>query len=205
MKNRAVYEKYLENYAEPETRQLGRVYDHAVTIPAHQESAASLRATWSGLGSDISVLAIIVINSASAQDASAATLWDNLSGSSQQVSPGISLVVTESGPDLLLIDKFSAGNLINKKFGVGQARKVGCDIALKLHLKGELNSAWIYTTDADTVLPEDYFKSFRGNEIAHVYPFVHEAQDDLRMACALYDVSLLHYPAGLKRAGSPYG
>ena len=46
---------------------------------------------------------------------------------------------------------------INESQGVGLARKIGCDIALKLYHSDVVKTAWIFTTDADVILPNELF------------------------------------------------
>jgi hypothetical protein len=93
--------------------------------------------------------------------------------------------------------------------GVGLARKTGCDIALKWMSEGAINGEWIHSTDADAVLPQDYFQQLdSGNQqaVAAVYPFRHipGADHNCDEATALYELRLHHYVLGLEYAGSPY-
>ena len=93
---------------------------------------------------------------------------------------------------------------------MGLARKIGFDIALRLHQAGRLASSWLHSTDADVILPRDYFERASRvrvpNAAALVYPFVHRGEDDVALARAvqLYEISLRYYVLGLASAGSPY-
>jgi len=94
--------------------------------------------------------------------------------------------------------------------GVGWARKIGFDVALRLHRSKKLASRWLHSTDADVILPRDYFERASAvgtpNAAALVYPFTHRGEVDVALARAvqLYEISLRYYVLGLASAGSPY-
>jgi hypothetical protein len=93
--------------------------------------------------------------------------------------------------------------------GVGLARKAGCDIALKWMSEGAISGEWIHSSDADALLPQDYFQqldSCNQRAVAAVYPFRHTpgADQNCDEATALYELRLHHYVLGLEYAGSPY-
>ena len=93
--------------------------------------------------------------------------------------------------------------------GVGLARKTGCDIAFCWMLAGTIDGDWIYSSDADAVLPRDYFNKLTLCEplaIAAVMPFRHVAGPDqaCNLATALYELRMHHYVLGLEYANSPY-
>lgn len=187
----AAVTRYLDRYAEPEsqlTEVAGKSWDHVLVIPAHRETAESVHAVWQKLSADF--LAIVVINS-------------NIENDDSSVQLARELAETSS-PELLLVNKYSAGRTIPVRQGVGLARKIGCDIALSLITSGHVRSSWIHTTDADAVLPEDYFEALPTDDVAMVYPFRHIADEGVALEVSLYDLSLLVYPAGLKQAGSVY-
>ena len=216
----AVVEKYLDRYAEPEAADLTLpgCYDHNLVIPAHQETSASLKAVWQKIPKQISLLVTIVVNSSKPSTESEIKLFDELmnAGPVTTLKPGICLLSLPMGPDLLLIDRFSENRTIDSRHGVGLARKIGCDVALQLYRAGHISSPWLRSTDADAVLPADYFGTDVASAAGFLYPFRHSSgyvedspfQQRLphdRLAAALYDLSLLYYPAGLLQAGSPYG
>ena len=110
-----------------------------------------------------------------------------------------------TGPDILIIDRFSPGYSITKKQGVGLARKIGMDIAASLINQGVISRRWLFTTDADAELPEDYFCiETEGTDAAFLHPFKHVAQPGLSLPMQLYELSMLYYVAGLRWATSPY-
>jgi hypothetical protein len=110
---------------------------------------------------------------------------------------------------LLLIDRASPPRRFSDRDGVGLARKIGSDLALALFHAG-LGSPWLLQTDADALLPEDYFSRLdavdpRGSAAACL-PFWHETAADSRLsrAICIYEASLRYFVAGLRWAGSPY-
>jgi hypothetical protein len=111
---------------------------------------------------------------------------------------------------ILHVDRASPNHLLPAGQGVGTARKIGFDIALRLHRARGLASSWLHTTDADVLLPRDYFDRATAvtvkNAAALVYPFTHRGEDDVALARAvqLYEISLRYYVLGLGSAGSPY-
>jgi hypothetical protein len=58
-------------------------------------------------------------------------------------------------PRLLIVDRTSEGRTITN--GVGEARRIGCDLLFDLQSCGKIESEWIHNTDADSILPFDYF------------------------------------------------
>jgi hypothetical protein len=111
---------------------------------------------------------------------------------------------------ILHVDRASIGHFLPKGQGVGWARKIGFDIALALHQAKRLASPWIHSTDADVLLPRDYFDRAASPDYpqaaALVYPFAHRGEDDVVLARAvqLYEIALRYYVLGLAWAGSPY-
>lgn len=112
--------------------------------------------------------------------------------------------------DLWVLDYATVGRRIPEREGVGRARKIGCDLVLKLWSHQRIVSPWIRTTDADVTVPLSYFAETWEHESAGcsawVYPFRHIAcgTDEEKQAIAKYDGYLRYYVAGLKWAGSIY-
>jgi hypothetical protein len=111
---------------------------------------------------------------------------------------------------LLCVDRTGNRSLPDGQ-GVGLARKIGCDIALQLHIQGTIRSAWIHTTDADVELPADYLDRaplvLNGNApAALLYPFWHQREPLPALGDAMdrYELFLRYYVLGLADAGSPY-
>lgn len=112
--------------------------------------------------------------------------------------------------DILLVDRTSL-RAIKTKYGVGLARKIGADIALRLISASKIRIPWIFNTDSDARLSYEHFsvaESNLGSFVALVYPFKHKQNQhcdaDLVGATELYEESLNHYRDGLSDARSPY-
>jgi len=118
--------------------------------------------------------------------------------------------------DIILVDRFSPGHELPKKGGVGNARKIGVDLAVALFSDGYVQTPWIHCSDGDVQLPDSYFSCLGSTDTSDcgysslVYPFSHDPDPDgltdrdVLLATRLYEVSLHYYVAGLKSAGSPY-
>jgi hypothetical protein len=195
--------KYLEGYAEPEakvalTPPLSREnFDACVVIPAFKEEENIFRtlASLEMASKGKKILCILVVNGKEADITSSSRLLSELTQTSY------------SEFKLEIIDRASAGKEFSEKEGVGLARKIGCDFALALISQGIIRSPWIRTTDADVILPADYFDEWDipVSTSAFCYSFAHHpASKDLAEALNVYDESLHYYVAGLKYAGSPY-
>ena len=113
-----VIKKYLDHYAEKEALQLTvqRKYDHSLVIPANREILSSLKAVWRHITEKTSILVIVVINSNNAGEEKDKRLFDELmkEGPKAKLKTGIYHVTKSSGPDLLIIDRFSKNMTINK-------------------------------------------------------------------------------------------
>ena len=204
--------KYLDRYAEAEAaiKLPGRHYDYSLVIPAFHEDQESVRKVWRGIKPGTSFLVILVVNSHVEEDHSARILIDGLTLNRRisQLTNQIQLVEKISGtlgPDLLIIDRYSRGYSIDKKQGVGLARKIGMDIAASLINQRVVSGNWLFTTDADAELPENYFNlKTEDGDAAFIYPFKHVAPHGLKSPMQLYELSMLYYLAGLLWANSPY-
>jgi hypothetical protein len=217
-------EQYLARHAEPEARIADRLvgtFGHALIIPAHDEGDDFMRALQSvPTGPDGDVLLVLVVNAT--PEAAAWVHGRNaelLSRLRQKLGREEATYLDIAAPArlfrfragrLLHIDRASAEHLLPSGQGVGLARKIGFDIALRLHRSRRLSSRWIHSTDADVILPRDYFARAsavdKPGTAALVYPFVHRGDEDVALARAiqLYEISLRYYVLGLAWAGSPY-
>ncbi len=92
-----------------------------------------------------------------------------------------------------------------RRRGVGLARKLGTDLALHLIDAGIVHSPWIYQTDADVWLPQNYFHTPLPEAGAAVFAHRHiSSKPHLQKAADLYDLHMALYIAGLAFAGSRY-
>ncbi len=209
--------KYLDLYAEAEAvlpGLQGTQYRHVLCIPAFAEPASFLSKCLQHVETD-RLLIILVINaneSASPENkALTIKLYEQLADSNPlklQLAEHVSLHQYTQNIDLLLLQRCKPGYTLTK--GVGQARKIACDIAVKLIDEGVIESLWIHSTDADATVPEDYFDAVMTLNVkevaAGIYPFQHlpSPNQHLQLAQQLYDCSLNYYVDGQAWAGSPW-
>jgi len=209
--------KYFENYAHPDVQDWYRpfaelLFDDCVVVPIRNESQ-SFESTLNSLklaASGRRVLAILVVNSSvdSGEHISLdnLNLILNLAGRSAIQQP-VSHV--KSGDlDICILNRSISPFFLPLKTGVGLARKMGGDLAAWIAHRGKIRSPWIYSTDADVQLPDDYFSGVQDLDAQSiVFPFTHEpTSDDIhaKLATKIYDLFLHYYPAGLKFSKSPY-
>ncbi len=206
--------KYLSTYAEPEVDLLGSFTDgyfqHVLIIPAYRETTAFIDPYINGKFS--SILLILVINQPNDEsdcspqqqlynhlDTNCPTLWHN-----QHLTL---FECADPSSAILCIRRYEADLRMKPNQGVGIARKVAADCALKLTQTMHVGSHWIASTDADAELPDDYFSQLQQQQrvAALTFNFQHHVTDDaVSQATQLYEQSLHYYQAGLAWAGSTY-
>ena len=212
-------QKYLSTYAEPETRSLGHLngqYDHVLCIPVFAEDHAFLASCLQNISTE-NLLVIVVVNAPETAAKEKINQTDSLFSAleanhplKQALDENLSLHEVNHSTDLLLIQRCKPGFFLDKKGGVGLARKIACDIACQLIHEGVITTPWVHTTDADAILPPGYFDSADALSpdlcAAAIYPFRHTHRNDdrLKLAQQLYDSSLDYYVHGLAWAGSPW-
>lgn len=122
-------------------------------------------------------------------------------------------VITVDNGYLLSYDCFDVWllNFNDKTFdnnqGVGLARKIAADSALKLINDQAVKSSWIHSTDADVQLPENYFSVAKNHAtcVAYSLAFQHVSDcDDLANWQALYDFKLYYYQQAMRFIGTVY-
>ncbi|WP_075185919.1 hypothetical protein [Teredinibacter haidensis] len=215
--------KYLQQYSETEVTHLDtfpeKAFEYCIVIPARDESTEWLQRFISAFDqSQHNILLILVINRPETQT-------DNTSNN-ELARKARAIFATNHWQKanlyfgsshnchLLLVDRFSSQPIPTKQ-GVGLARKIGCDLACELYRKQRLNSSWIFSSDADAHLPDDYFLAakhyFTHTASALVFDFHHKsdqqnphASDTCLQATLLYERSLKYFRKGLSFAESPY-
>jgi hypothetical protein len=214
--------KYLGRYAEPESDAADRLegsFGHALVVPAYGEGESLFGLLSSVPGGPKGPVLIVVVLNARADSPPAVHEASRLARERLERELPAAAIVCESPPirayplsggTLLLMDRAAPGHFLPEGQGVGLARKIGNDVALRLSELGRLGSPWLHNTDADVVLPRDYFEQTEGVDAeaagAALYFFEHrfDPDPDLAMAGRLYEISLRYYVLGLAWAGSPY-
>lgn len=205
--------KYLENYADKTLSLLENIPEHefVLVIPAYNESDDFIANLNYITSSFQNIFIIIIINypensRIDAQDSSENLLQKLLNlGPSRSISAHVRLVNLNNNT-LALCGPFA----LPVKQGVGKARKIGSDWALELIIKNRISTPIIFSTDADALLPKNYFLIGQQNlcdqTSALLFPFSHKKPQDplVCQAITLYEHRLRHYVQGLKFAGSPY-
>jgi hypothetical protein len=114
--------------------------------------------------------------------------------------------------NLSLVDASSPGSeMPSKHAGVGLARKIGMDEALKHFDYNSGSPQILFSLDADCTVSENYLESvvnsFRNNPIhAATVNFKHQLSDEKEINCAIinYEIFLRYYVLGLKYSGSHF-
>jgi hypothetical protein len=215
-------DRYLGRDAEPEAAfadALEGSFGHAIEVPAYAETdslfetLASVPAAPRG-----DVLIVVVLNARA--DSPEEVHEANRVARERITAMAAPATVLSRTPDvrlfehsrgrLLTIDRAVPGQYLPAGQGIGLARKIGCDLVLRLHASGRLASPWIHATDADVRLPADYFDQIAGVNpdatSAAIYAFEHRfpEDEDLARAGRLHEISLRYATLGLAWAGSPY-
>lgn len=178
---------------------------HAVVIPAFAEGDGLVPALASLPRTAGPTAAIVVVNAP--KDATA----DERRRTQESLEALASAKDALTGITLLLVERTSETHPLPRKEGVGRARKIGFDLAIRLFAAGKLQSRFIHTTDADVRLPATYLSAtdrVDKHAVAVTYPFEHAIVcpgDEAYIAEGrAYDAYLQHYVDGLRYAGSPY-
>lgn len=202
-------DQYLAHYSETDGFEitLNRQFSQVLVIPAFSERAPTLSRLWAEMPTDI--LIILVIN-APAYDPKTLALLAHFEAYCTLRGPqtGWQACLQTDKAGLLVITRCHPGEYIPAREGVGLARKIGTDIALKLINQGVIQSPIIHSTDADARLPKDYFNQTQPSDAAGwVYAYRHRlpAPEHLKTAMRLYELKLSHFTGGLTWAGSRFG
>jgi hypothetical protein len=189
---------YLTRYAESSAAfyaaKIDSKYAHCIVIPMFDEDIACLASVLRHhSASDALVIAVV-----NAPDNAS----DRALSRTRELLTAVALSTTL---DVLTVDCVSPGLSLSSRQGVGLARKIGTDIALQLYAQNKISNPWLYQTDADAELPEDYFSTQLPSSGAVVFGHRHHS-DNARLAQAakLYDLHMRCYIEGLQHAGSTY-
>jgi hypothetical protein len=219
--------QYFARYAEPEAALAAPIdgeYAAAIVVPLCRESPAffagyeAARRVFPGR-----TLLVLVVNGAEGASPEThaenqlllAALSERFSDRRELSAPDVASrawLARESLGDVLWLDRASSGVRLPRGEGVGLARKLGADIAVRLWARGRITCSQIACSDADATLPSDYFArlvraaTLQPASPALLWPFQHVSGGDpaLDEATLLYEISLRYYVLGLAAAGSPY-
>lgn len=205
-------QRYLQRHIEPglpHSPQPPTPWRHALVIPAYREDpelARRLRDLPTGPGRTLVILVLNRPDSDPDPEANAG-LRAAVAGLPNGSCPGTRELNASS--DLYLWDLDLRSGPLPAARGVGLARKIGCDIAFRWMCEGAISGRWVCSTDADSMLPPDYFRKLEAapaGAVAATYPFWHGPGEDAscNLATALYELRMHHYVLGLEYAGSPY-
>lgn len=193
---------YLERYAEPEatraTAQVNREYRNILVVPCYAETLEGLEAL---LPAAQDLLVVIIANAPCnappAARARTLAMLRSLGGA------GWRPLHVQRRIDLLVVDRATHG--VPARQGVGLARKIGADSAAQLIRAGRIHIPWIYCTDADTTLPDDYFAAPVAERGAMLFNFHHQGDDpELHRMVQLYELHMRYYQNRLAWCGSRY-
>ena len=202
--------KYIEKHAEAEVHagaglaDMPPVYAAVVTIPACGEGQ-SLFATLASIPRvPLGRVAVVITVNENQEAASEVRELNRETLRRLMDSPGFPLASNVSlypgaKHDIIAIDR-TGENALPRGQGVGLARKVAADFAIGLWARGGLRSNWIHSTDADALLPVDYFERHHEGAVAQLYDFRHDGGD----AILEYEIFLRYSVLGLHSAGSPW-
>ncbi len=220
-------QQYLTRYAETDAALIRQYiqqsaldsamnWKHVLCIPAYAEAAGFLEKLMAAIHQQ-SVLIILVVNASEKSDPEKIRRSQEIASHLKRqysckaiIAPHIQLLSMADSLHVMLVERCSSGLFLAEKEGVGLARKIACDIACQLIALGLLKTPWIHSTDADAVLPQDYFQATADLDIkrisAAIYPFHHKPHEhkDILQAQKSYDLAMDYYVAGLKWAGSPW-
>lgn len=213
-------QKYLACYAEPELEPLAKIqscfgqrcFKAGLMIPAYDEQPAYLE-RWIHHPQAAQYLLITVINAPDNRRQNSLAnieLWQfiqrqfRLTAQADNVS-----LFQRGGIHLLAIDRFSKLSIPQRQ-GVGLVRKIACDLGVFLYSGGRLETPWIFSSDADAHLPDNYFSAIDkspSKASALVFNFQHikaEASQAVFAATQSYEQAIKYYCQQLQYAHSPY-
>ncbi len=204
-----VITKYLSRYAEADLPAAPTAHWHDVLVlPAYRENPALLRQISDYLPDSTSVLVILVLNRPASDGDRQANAALRLATEQLGACEGQPhLHPLQGGHHVYLMDLETRIGPIPDSLGVGLARKQGSDLALAWQQTGCIESPWIAQTDADAILPSDYFERLNSASGSTVtFPFYHGAgpSEAVNAATQFYELRLHDYVLQLERAGSPW-
>lgn len=214
--------KQGESFRRPLVAELDKSVDRVVAIPALNENAYLFK-TLEGLSRNPpeslqTTLVICVVNNRSPDIAGAEAVEDNhetlnrLSLLAKGQDPNIPRIKIDPRLTVGFVDASSPGFEFAPKDGVGLARKIAMDNALKLLTDhGNLAAGTILSLDADTLVEPSYVSAIHdaltepagwGAVVQYAHPFSGNENEQRAIAC--YELYLRYFELGLRYARSPY-
>lgn len=207
--------RYLRNYAHGESHTpwptTDERFDGVVVVPAFDESDAFLQ-RFAQTDFACRALLILVINAPT--DASEAALTRTrallhsaraLTTRRRDLADGFGGYFATGRNALRVIDCVDGTTRLPADEGVGLARKIGMDHALRLIALGRVLTPLIWSTDADASLPDNYFTVRAApDDAAITFDFVHTGDPRLAAVQRIYDLRLRYYPHQLAVCNSRY-
>ncbi len=196
--------------------------ERAVVIPALAERArllGTLRSLAANPRQELArALVVVVVNNRAPGVARAEDIADNqetlglLRGLLRGAGAAEGRDVTEAGLRLACIDASSPGLELPAKGGVGLARRIGLDAALRvLHEAGVGEASVLLSTDADTLVEPNYLEAVRRHYArpeawAACVDYAHclDGAEAEVAAILAYETHLRCHVLGLRLAHSPY-
>lgn len=121
-------------------------------------------------------------------------------------------IIYEKGIKIGVVDASSSGKeLPDKEAGVGLARKIGMDLALKIFDYNNNRKKILICLDADCIVEKNYFQEIidnfnkkNYNAACVYYEHILPEKEDEKLAIICYELFLRYYVTGLKYANSHY-
>jgi hypothetical protein len=213
---------FLRGAAEPEAAAADKLegeFGHALVVPAYAETDVLFSLLSSVPDGPLGrVLIVLVLNARASAPQEAHEANESARARVAEVAPkAVELsadppIVTRELPrgTLVVVDRATKGHFFPAGQGIGLARKIGHDFIVRAISRGRIASDWIHGTDADALLPNDYFEQTEqiddASAVAAVYAFQHRFGDDAALALAgrLEEIRMRYWTLGLAWAGSPY-
>lgn len=210
-------DKYLSKWSDHSQfdYKINHIFDNVLVIPAYNEDktiAGQIRNIQSITKDSETTLVIYVINQPKDNH-------DDLIKNKYTYDRLKQIGTTEYETEKLFVN--CCGNLtfivldyftkpLGSKQGVGLARKIGADTALKLFKDGLVNTLYFYSSDGDATFPTDYFeeqtdkldKSLILKNFIHKTDFLNDQYEV--DAINYYDFYLRYYVEMMSLIGSPY-
>ena len=210
MATSATISKYLDQYAiiPGGVPAIEGQWDRVLVVPCFDESPEFVDRYTQALTKTFLLLILVLNRPPTGHVACNDSVRDHLNSFSRShLGSGYDLFEVSATVSLLLVDLEALEGPTPVKQGVGRARRVGCDLALHLITKGQVNSQWICSGDADACWSDALFdQAWPSSASAVTLPFTHLPSDDhqLSEATRLYELRLHHYVLQLMAINSSY-